>query len=54
MGPNFTYLRYILLLYLPKTTERQYRRLVDIAGQEVHIAVNGSYLSTDERQEAPS
>ena len=39
---------------LPNTTERQYRLFVFIAGDEVHIAVSGSYLSTDERQEAPS
>ena len=44
----------MICVLLPKTTERQYLLLVFIAGHEVHIAVRGSYLSTDERQDAPS
>ena len=52
--PLFAAFISMICVLLPKTTERQYLLLVFIAGHEVHIAVRGSYLSTDERQDAPS
>lgn len=39
---------------IPSTATLQYRLLVAIAGQEVHVPVRGSYLSTLLRQDAPS
>ena len=42
------------IINLPIITDRQYRLRVDIAGQDVHTPVNGSYRSTELKQEAPS